>query len=335
MSRDEEVAELVLRHHREHRIGSWREWQVVQQLDAKLKAYERDLPPLDVVRTLASETVREEGWARYAMEEDSRGSPLPWRKLLSKLRLRDGEMTIWAGPNGSLKSATVNFVLGTLAIQRNESSFIASMEMTLPDQVARLARQMLAEPRGTPELRGAFDELMGKLDDKIMLYDYVGQLKPTRVVALARYAAVELRARHILIDNLTMVVPPGKDTDEQGARFVAGLYQVGRDTGSHIHLIAHVRKPDGSGRILNRYDIRGTGSAPDMVDNVVMLQMNELKRLARDRNELTDVMAREPDITMHVDKQRHGWYVGLQNFWIHPPTLRLLESGIEVPERIV
>ena len=294
--------------------------------EKRVSEYERALPEFDAIFTAASADMRERGWQRLQRNTDTYGEPLPWGKTQQRFRLRPSEMTIWAGPNGSWKSLTVNYILGDLAY-RGSRVFVASLELTADDQLARMARQMLCAEH---PVRSRYNRLMDQLGDNLIVYDFVGRIRPERAVALARYAATDLQAQHVLIDNLTMVVPPGRDSDEQAAKFCAALYQVGRDTGAHIHLIAHVRKPEDSARILNRYDIRGTGAATDMVDNVVMMQVNEAKRVAVD-NGKTD-RDEEPDLWLTVDKQRHGSYRGRLGFWQVQTSLRLAQSGIDSPE---
>ncbi len=298
----------------------------IQSNERRIDRYEKPLQEFDKVLTAASSDMVERGWARLQRDTDNYGSQLPWPKTRTRLRLRPSETTIWAGPNGSLKSATVNFILAHLA-WHGERIFMASLELTADDQLARIAKQMLANPH---PVRSRYDALMERLGDQVALYDYVGHLRLERAVALARYAATDLQANHVLIDNLTMVVPPSRDSDGLAAKFVAGLYQVGRDTGAHIHLIAHVRKPDDDNRFLNRYDIRGTGAAPDMVDNCVLIQRNEAKQKAIDAGK--NDRYEEPDLWMTVDKQRHSPFRGRIGFWLYETNLRLGESGLDVPK---
>jgi twinkle protein len=294
--------------------------------ERRVSEYERELPEFDAVYTMMATEMRERGWQRLQRDIDTYGSQLPWPKTWRRFRLRPGEMTLYAGPNGSWKSLTVGHMMGHCA-WHGERVFVASLELTADDQIARLSRQMLCAESPSRE---RYDALHNRLGDHWMLYDFVGRLRPERAVALARYAATDLQAQHVCIDNLTMVVPPGRDADEQAARFVAGLYQVGRDTGAHIHLIAHVRKPDDDGRELTRYDTRGTSAAPDMVDNCVMIWNNEAKRRAADAGR--DDHREEPDIWVKVDKQRHGRYRGRMGFWRHETSLRLCESAVDILE---
>lgn len=287
----------------------------------RIAQYERELPEADSVFSLASEALRERGWARLSRREESYGDSLPWPKTADRFRLRPHETTIWAGPNGSKKSLTVNWILGHLAWE-GRRIFVASFELTADDQIARLARQFTDTAYPS---RDRYDALVERLSDNLCVYDFVGQIRPERALALARYAATDLQCHHVLIDNLTMVVPPSRDSDEKGARFVAGLYQIGRDTGCHMHLICHVRKPEDPNRILSRYDIRGTGAAPDQVDNVVMLQNNEAKAKA-DNPDPT-----EADLIMTIDKQRHSSFRGKMGFWFYERSLRLAESGVNPP----
>lgn len=285
-----------------------------KHLEEAISRYERELPEADAVYSVSS--VRERGWVRLQHNSEEYGHAMPWPKTARQFRMRPGEMTIWAGPNGSLKSMTTNFIMGHLAFH-GVRAFVASLELTVDDQIARLARQMLCREYPT---RPQFDELMDRLGENLTVYDFVGQVRPERMVALARYAASDLQAQHVLVDNLTMTVPPGRNSDEQAARFIAGLYQVGRDTGAHIHLIAHVRKPPDEG-FLNRYDVRGTGAAVDQVDNVVLIQRGA-------ENKKDD----DADLYLTVDKQRHASWRGRIQFWIHETTARLMQTGADYPK---
>lgn len=308
--------------HRAEGAPPARAYRLSGREEKRVAEYERPLPEADAIFTMLAEDIRERGWQRLTRNHAEYGAALPWAKTHSRFRLRPSEMTLWAGPNGSWKSLTVGHILAHQAIL-GARVLIASLELTVEDQLARMATQLLGTDKPTRE---RYDGLLDALGDNLLVYDFVGRLRPERAVALARYACTELQVQHALIDNLTLVVPPGRDGDEASARFVAGLYQVGRDTGAHVHLICHVRKPDDDRRVMNRYDIRGTGAATDMVDNVVMLQTNEIKRAAGERGE---AQPSDPDLWMTVDKQRHGGYRGRMGFWTHETSLQLIGSGIE------
>jgi len=290
----------------------------------KVSQYEKNLPEADSVYSFLSPELRERGWQRLTRKEADYGSALPWRKTRELFRLRPNETTIWAGPNGAKKSLLVNYILADLAF-RGERVLLASFELTADDQIARIARQLLCTDSPTRE---AYDALIDRLSDNLMVYDFVGQIRPERALALARYAAADLKCNHVLIDNLTMVVPPSQNADERAAKFVAGIYQIGRDVGCHMHLICHVRKPNDPDQVLNRYDIRGTGAAPDQVDNVVIIQQNE-KKLRE--IELGTSNYKDPDMYIFVDKQRHASYRGRMGFWFYEKSLRVADSGIEPP----
>ena len=65
------------------------------------------------------------------------GDTLPWSKTYDKFRFRDGELTIWAGTNGSGKS----LVMGMTALFMHYPTVIASMEMLPEATLARMIRQ--------------------------------------------------------------------------------------------------------------------------------------------------------------------------------------------------
>lgn len=293
--------------------------------DPLIDKYETELPEADQIMRLLDGNMRERGWQRLQRDDRTYGSALPWPKTSDRFRLRPAEMTIWAGPNGVGKSSNVNFVLGHLA-WHNETVFIGSLELSVEDQIARLARQMLCNPH---PVRARFDRLIDKLGKHYYVYDHIGRVRPERALAIARYAAIECKARHVLIDNLTMVVPPGaRDSDQVAANFVAGLYRVAHDTKCHIHLIAHVRKPSDPNERLTRYDIRGTGAASDMVDNCVLIQLNEKKQREKEEDRASQ---EDPDVWVIVDKQRHAGWRGKFGFWFYETSLRLAESGLDIP----
>jgi twinkle protein len=127
-----------------------------------------------------------------------------------------------------------------------------------------------------------------------------------------------------------MIVPPGHNSDEQAARFVAGLVQIARETGIHVHLVGHIRKPEDARR-LSRYDWRGTGACADMVHNVLIVQGNAKKRGAEERGDST--YDKDPDTSLIVDKQRNGASCAPIGLWWWDKSLSWAESGLDRPRR--
>ena len=220
-------------------------------------------------------------------------------------------------------------MLGALAFQwalQGRRTLVCSLEMDVGTQLIRMARQALCKSDFNYD---EMDLLQMRVGLDLFFFDFVGQVSPDRIFSLCSYAATQMKVSHIVIDNLTMVVPPGRNSDEDAARFVAGLVQIGRETGIHIHIVGHIRKPDDDKR-LSRYDWRGTGACSDMVHNVFIVQSNSKKRKANEQGKGYE-FDKEPDHYVRVDKQRNGEYQGDIGLWWRYKSLNWSESGFEQP----
>jgi len=279
-----------------------------------------DIPVIDSAHGLDFE---ERAWVKIQQSDALYGDTMPWPKTHDKLRLRPGEVTAWIGPNRDGKSLLTGYLAAHWALQEN-MVLMCSLEMDVGLQLKRISRQLLCTE--TPQ-RSTFEMLLARLI-YLNFLDFVGHKPPAQMLAIAREAGS--RFRHVFIDNLTLIVPPGRNTDESSATFVRGLVEVARDTGCHIHLVGHVRKPE-QDRSLNRYDWRGTGACADMVHNVVIVQANEKKRARVDRGDFS--MADKPDVFLTIDKQRNGEYHGKLGFWWRAAALQLVEYGTDEPKR--
>jgi twinkle protein len=254
-----------------------------------------------------------------------RGKVLPWVKSEKLFRLRPSELTVWAGENRAGKSALLNMVTMGLAAQ-DERILIISLEMKPTDTIDRALRQFARsyDPRARD-----VDALLTWADGKVWLYDYVGAASLERLLPAMRWAVAELGVTHIVIDSLMRLGLAETDYDKQKAA-IDELCTFKHDTGAHVHLVAHSRKPaQGAGKgDVGRYDVKGTGTISDLADNVIVVVRNEAKEKAIVAGK--DVPEDEPDTVLVVDKQRHGsawtgalklWYVGYCQQWIEKPTV--------------
>lgn len=295
-----------------------------QVRDVDLEAFAKTEYPA-LIRSAHDADFGERAWARIQQADALYGDAMPWAKTHAKIRFRPGEVTAWIGPNRDGKSLLLGYLAAHWALQET-SVLICSLEMDVGTQLKRISRQLLCTE--SPSKRD-FEMLLARLL-YLRFFDHVGHLLPHQVLAAVKYAAVGAMARHVVVDNLTLIVPPGRNTDEVSAVFVRGLVEVARDTGCHIHLVGHVRKPDEE-RLLNRYDWRGTGACPDMVHNVIVIQANEKKRRAIERGDFSK--SADGDVFITVDKQRNGEFHGRMPFWWRPAALQLVEYGNDAPAR--
>lgn len=246
------------------------------------------------------------------------GQRLPWSGTEDKFRLRPGELTIWSGYNKHGKSLVLGQVmLGML--REAKRVVIASLELHPVETLSRMVSQAVVVNRDylTPQ---AVDDVMGYLEDTLWLYSETGDMEPKRVIALARYVRAELGADHLVIDSLMKC---GTDDQDYAAekRLVNSLQNVAKQSGLHIHLVAHGRKGKSETEIMNRFDISGSSKISDLADNVVIVARNIEKDMERKKPQPNVSTMDKPDAWLVIDKQRHG------NGWEGAIALHHHESG--------
>lgn len=252
------------------------------------------------------------------------GATLPWSKTHDRIRLRPGEVTVWAGYNGAGKSLMLGqVVLGFMAV--GERALIASFEMLPHVTLARMTRQATMGDRPTDL---AIDGFHAWTDGKLWLYDHQGQVAAAQVLAVCRFAAAELGAQHVVIDSLMKAVR-GEDDYNGQKDFVDALCGIARTTGMHVHLVHHMRKGESESKLPGKHDLKGSGSISDQVDNVAIVWRNKAKQSAVQDGENID--PEKPDALLIIDKQRNGEYEGRVALWFDPASQQFLGSSAARP----
>jgi twinkle protein len=273
------------------------------------------------------------------------GHLLPWSKTHSHFRMRPGEVTIWAGVNGTGKSQILNQVILSI-MHAGGTACIASMEMKPVATLARMVRQAAGGPSPSGEYVMAFHDW---LDDKLWLYDQQGTVKPNRMLGVLRYChagvfgryevknrkgetvVVEkpekprVRIDHFVIDSLMKCGINSDDYNRQKI-FVDELCCHARDTGVHIHLVAHARKGESSRAHVDKFDIKGASEISDLVDNVFSVWRNKGKEdEAQKQFPDAEIMA-QPCATLTCSKQRHGEWEGKIKLWFDRASLQYVAA---------
>lgn len=240
-----------------------------------------------------------------------------------QLRFRPREITCWSGYNGHRKSMLTSQVALDLAAQK-QRVLLVSLEMAPVATMTRMTRQALAEAFPGREM---IDRFHRWTDNRLWLFDHVGRLTVENTLALCRYFAHELGGQHVFLDSMMKICASEEKLDEQ-KEFVTGICEVADETGLHIHVITHCRKPSSGdeSKRPTKYDIKGSGSISDQAHNVVMVWSNKAKQEKLDRNPNDfDVLA-EPDAVMCCEKQRNGSWEGMVRFWMHDASLRFCDD---------
>ena len=120
------------------------------------------------------------------------GERLPWKKTEKLIRFRAGELTLWTGINGHGKSKLLGQVATGLMYQ-GAAVCIASLEMHPAETVKRMVEQ--AEGNGRRSERYG-NQYLDWSDNRLWVYDHVGECKSDRMLALVRYCAAKLQIKH-------------------------------------------------------------------------------------------------------------------------------------------
>lgn len=230
-------------------------------------------------------------------------------KLRSAIEFMPGEVTVWAGFNGHRKSMFAGQVALDL-IAQGEPVLMVSLEMLPRKTLFRMCRQATATDAPSAERRADF---LRWTDGRLWLFDHVGLLTPRRALALSRYFADEHKGAHVFIDSMMKVCESEESLDEQ-KKLVGDLCDVGQETGLHLHLVAHAKKPgaEGETRPPTKYDIRGSSAISDQSHNIITVWMNKAKRTELEKaTELQDgEILKKPDHLVTIEKQRNGDFEG-------------------------
>lgn len=256
-------------------------------------------------------------------------------KLRAAIEFRPAEVTILAGFNGHRKS----MFEGQLAldlISQDERVLLISLEMLPRVTLGRMCRQATGLAQPVKALR---DQFLQWTDDRLWLFDHVGRLTPHKALAVCRYFANELRGQHVFVDSMMKVCQSEESLDEQKA-LIGDLCEMAEETGLHVHLVAHCKKPGGEGesRPPSKYDVRGSSAITDQSHNVILVWSNKPKaEEAEKRMELRNAKKMgEPDVIVVIDKQRNGSCEGKFGLAFDEASLRFMdEAGAAQPYAMV
>lgn len=251
-------------------------------------------------------------------EKAAKGAKSTFSAYNDRLRFRPHEVTIWAGFNGHGKSLLLGQSVIGFAMQ-GERTCIASLEMRPVTTLSRMARQASQTNKPDEDFLREFCDAMG---DGLYLYDQQGMVSADKIVGVIRYAAEKKECKHFVVDSL-MKCGMGEDDYNGQKHFVDQLCTVARDTGIHVHLVAHSRKQKDENSPPSKMDIRGGASISDQVDNVLIVWRNKLKEDALANGKPAHA---DPDAYMLCQKQRNGEWEGSIPLWFDRASQQLTSS---------
>lgn len=292
-------------------------------------AYERATEAAVKIRKASS--FEDDLLAEFGAKDKDRITEMFSTKLRGLIDFRPGEVTVWAGYNGHKKSMFTGQMTLDLLVQKRRV-LVASMEMYPGKTLARMARQAFATLRPMPEEVKRFAKWT---DDRLWMFDHMGRVTPDVMLAVLRYFSQELKGEQVVIDSMMMVCASEESLDEQ-KQFMTDLVRLAQETGLHIHLVAHCRKPQsGDDRPPTKYDIKGSGSITDQAHNVILVYANKSKKAALEKDPNDSAALEKPDQLIIIDKQRNGEFEGKVSLWFFEAGLRFCDDRIRPCEPYV
>jgi len=249
------------------------------------------------------------------------GDTLPWGKTHHHVRLRPGELSIWAGMNGHRKSMFVGQIMAHLA--KSQRVAIASLEMYPEETLFRMCCQSAGVSVPSEEY---IKKWIDWADKNILIYDQLDKVAGEKILGFTHYCAKVLGCRHVVIDSLTKC---GISSDDRNGEkeIIDRLQWAAKTLHCHIHLVAHVRKPAGQGESYkpNKFDVRGAGELVDLCDNCFLLWKDKRREEIKQNQGLgfepdagdLQYFQDSSDQKLIVAKQRHGSFEGQFKFWMH------------------
>lgn len=260
---------------------------------------------------------------------------MPWSSTSESFSFRSGEVTVWAGLNGSGKSMMTSQVALGL-VKQKQRVCIASFEMKPKVTLKRMVRQFSGKSLEsthyvqTPVQQkiDAITRFKAFANNYLYFYDQQGTVRPEIIIAMCKYCAEELGITHIVVDNLMKCVA-GEDNYNGQKDFVDQLTSVARDYNIHIHLVHHIRKLTNDEIRPSKSDLRGSSSITDQVDNVLILWRNKKKEHELQRGDFSNQDA--SDAVLMCEKQRNGEHESWYDMWYHKDSQQFLDRNGGMP----
>ena len=210
-------------------------------------------------------------------------------------RFRDGEMTLWTGTSGHGKSTLLNLTALYLGIKKKKPCFIVSLETSPPEAIYRQMKGAFFAHDNEAIVRAS----LKRLADFAIYYDRIGHVGKKELFDVMAYVHARYGVSNIVIDSMMRIDGLEEDYPAQSALMVE-LVTFARETGIHIHLVAHPRKSVGDDSPKGQ-DISGSGNIRNNTDNILSLWRNLEKERKREDGEDIEGMA---DAVLTVEKDR-------------------------------
>jgi twinkle protein len=137
-----------------------------------------------------------------------------------------------------------------------------------PVTIERKVKQFAGNGQMSLPLQDQFFEFVS---GNLWLYDQIGTMKWKRIIGISRWAIENLGITQVMIDSLMKCGIRSKDHETQ-AQFLDELTTLGKNTGAHMHPVAHSVKPSeyDETKPPSKYSTAGSADISNMVDNMLI-----------------------------------------------------------------
>jgi KaiC/GvpD/RAD55 family RecA-like ATPase len=232
----------------------------------------------------------------------SRYATSPFDPNGNQIRFYPGGITIWSGFPGIGKTTLLRQLICYL-LQRDVPVFTASLEEHPEDQICRLIET--AAGTGLPNAHQA-QWFIDQYGDKLKVWARVGLTSHRKLLAVIRKLADE-GLQHVFVDSLMKLDISSQDFEAQ-RNFANLLDATAKQTGCHIHLVAHPKKPQSADQEPDLNDIGGAKEIGGIADNVYFVR----------RRRCDMPSATSSGVAIITLKRRYGrGQMGITNGWFH------------------
>lgn len=266
---------------------------------------------------------------RLESPTDINGIKLPWPKTHGTVRLRGGEVSVWAGSNGHFKSTLVN----QAALYATDEFRIGIMSFEMPADIT--LERMCKQAAGTGNPPPAYaDKFVSALSEKAWIYDHLDTIEPLRALACVHYMMGNLGIKLVVLDCLIMVRGISRDAEKE-SDFMGKLTALAKIHDAHIALVHHIRKPaqGDDSYIPSRWDIRGASDIADMASTIFICWNNKAKATAIRKQEAGAVLTEKEEAALDrpcqlliVAKQRNAEFEGVIGLNLNRAAMQFRES---------
>lgn len=273
----------------------------VGQMLAPTEAPEFDSDPADDLLDLSKLDGRQL-LERYR-EKMARFATSPFDPNGSQIRFYPGGVSIWSGFPGMGKTTMLRQLMCHL-LQRDQGVFSASLEEHPEDQIARLVETAAGTSQPNAHQAQWFIDAFG---EKFRVWARVGLTSHRKLLAVVRKLAQQ-GTSHVFIDSLMKLDISSQDFEAQ-RNFANLIDATAKQTGCHIHLVAHPKKPQSADQEPDLNDVGGAKEIVGIADNVYFVR----------RRKCDMVSALSSGVSILVLKRRYGrgQVGGAVSGWFH------------------